>query len=484
MRERWGSRLAFIMASLGCAVGLGNIWRFPYMCYTNGGGAFLIPYFIALLTAGIPLMILEFAVGRKTQGSPPLAYYKVNPKTEWLGWFANFGVMLIFFYYPVIMAWCLDYLFYSIKLQWGADPENFFNWSFLRKTHPLILGGLRPQVFIALIISWGLIYLSLFKGIKRLGQIVTYLMVVMWILITIMVIRGLTLRGSIEGLKFYLTPRFSVLKDPKVWLAAYGQIFFTLSLAMGSMIVYSSYLPERSDITNNAFIVSLGNCGFSFFAGFAVFSTLGYLATLRGCEVKDVVSGGFGLAFVTYPSAISKLPFGAPVFGVLFFLLLFIAGLTSAVSQVEPFTAGFSDRFGYNKNKVLALACGSAFLIASAVFSRQGGFYWLDIIDYFVCFFVITLVGLIECIVIGYVSKPSEWRKYINEVSEIKIGVWWDICIKIITPVILGVLFILQVINTIKNGYGGYPSSCLWVGFGVVCAILIASFLLMRVRRA
>jgi len=288
------------------------------------------------------------------------------------------------------------------------------------------------------------------------------------------------LPGALEGLKFYLTPDFSALLKPGVWLAAYGQIFFTLSLAMGTMIVYSSYLPRRTDIANSSFIVSLANCGTSFFAGFAVFSTLGYLAQAMGVGVSEVTKSGFGLAFIAYPTAIRLLPFAA-LFGVLFFILLLTLAIDSAFSQIVPFIAGFTDKWKFNRKRVLPIVCIGGFLIG-IVFTTRGGFYWLDIVDYFANTFGLTLVGLLECVVIGYIYKARKAREYVNEVSEFKIGIWWDICIMVITPVILGVSFIWSLILLIQRGYGGYPMWATFVGVGITVGIVVLSFVLMGVK--
>jgi NSS family neurotransmitter:Na+ symporter len=250
---------------------------------------------------------------------------------------------------------------------------------------------------------------------------------------------------------------------------------------MGTMIVYSSYLPRKSDIANNSFIVSLANCGTSFFAGFAVFSILGYLAQAMGVSVPEVTQSGFGLAFITYPTAIRLLPLIPAFFGILFFLLLLTLGIDSAFSQIEPFVAGFTDKWKLNKKWVLPFVCICGFLIG-VVFTTRGGYYWLDIVDYFANTFGLTLVGLLECIVIGYIYKASKMREYVNEVSEFRIGMWWDICIKIVTPIILGISFILSIVTLIQKGYGGYPTWATMVGVVIAIGIVVLSFVLMRIR--
>jgi len=482
IREKWDSRTAFIMASVGAAIGLGNVWRFPYVAYDNGGGAFLIPFFIALLTAGIPLMILEFSLGRKYQAGAPTAFAAVKKKTEWVGWLALFAVMMIFLYYPTIMAWCVNYIVHSLTLKWGADPNHFFVNEFLRKSiGPSVLGSIRWPIVIGLGIVWTAIYLILRKGVKVVGKVVKWTVAIPWAILIIMVIRGITLPGAGEGLNFYLKPDFSALLDAKVWLAAYGQVFFTLSLAMGTMIVYSSYLPKKSDVNNNAFIISLANSGTSFFAGFAVFSTLGYLAQTMNVSVPEVTNSGIGLAFITYPTAIRLLPFAGAVFGVLFFIMLLTLGIDSAFSQVEPFVAGFTDKWNLSKKWVLRIVCLGGFIIG-LIFTTEGGFHWFDILDHFTCSWGLTIVGLLECIVIGYIYKTDKMRKYVNSISEFRIGKWWDFTIKILTPLILGISLILEIYSMVTDGYGGYPAWATTIGIIVVAILIVMSFVMMKIK--
>jgi len=482
-RERWSSRSSFLFAVIGSAIGLGNVWRFPYITYENGGGAFLIPYLVALITAGIPLMILEYYVGHFTQSAPPTAFKKIWHKAEWAGWFAILLIFVLSTYYCTIMAWSVNYLFHSFNLDWGNTAESvssFFNNNILQLSEsPSVFGGIRLPIVGGLALVWLLIYLSLFKGVETLGKIVYFTVIIPWLIIVVMVIRGLTLPGAMDGIKFYLTPDFSVLLNPKVWLAAYGQIFFTLSLAMGTLIVYASYLHEKADITVNAFLTSIANCLTSFIAGFAVFSTLGYLAQVLGVSVKDVTTSGIGLVFVTYPMAISLLPVAARFFAALFFLLLLTLGIDSAFSMTEPVVESVVDKWGVKKKYVLPVICILGFLVGLP-FTTRAGLYWIDIADHFITNYGITVVGFIECIVIGYVLGAKKARSYINEVSEIKIGIWWDIFIKFLTPAFLGTSLVFQFVKLIKNGYGDYPIWITYSGLGFILILAVFAIILAK----
>src|SRR5699024_390202 len=328
-RSQWGTRAGFILAAIGSAVGLGNIWRFPAEAYANGGGAFFIPYLFALLTAGIPILIMEFTMGHKYRGSAPLTYRRMHKKTEGIGWWAVLVAFVISTYYSVIIAWAISYSYFSLNLTWGDDTEGFLFGDYLQlaETEGQI-GSLVPCVFFPLIVVWIVVLGVLIRGVKRGIEIANRIMIpTLVIVFLIIVIRAITLPGAITGLDAFFKPDFTEILSPTVWVAAYGQIFFSLSIAFAIMITYSSYLPKKSDITNNAFITGFSNSGFELLAGIGVFSVLGFMATTQGVAVDEVVSGGVGLAFMVFPAIINEFPAFSEVFGFLFFASLILAGL-------------------------------------------------------------------------------------------------------------------------------------------------------------
>jgi NSS family neurotransmitter:Na+ symporter len=483
-REKWDSRVAFLFAAIGSAVGLGNIWRFPYICYQNGGGAFLIPYLVALFTAGIPFMILEYGLGHMMIGSSPLSFSKINKRWEWVGWFALLVGFFVVVYYAVVMSWCFAYLFYSFNLSWGTDTQTFFFKKFLQiSPHLSQIGNARLPIIYGLVLVWGLIFLCIFKGPKSVGKVVMITVPLPLILIAILVIRGLTLPGALKGISFYLTPNFKALSNPDVWLAAYSQIFFSLSLGFGILIAYASYLPKKADIVNNAYITSLANCGTSFFAGFAVFSTLGYLSFINNVPVEEVVKSGPGLAFVVFPEVLSKLPFAPSLFAVVFFILLLTLGIDSAFSLVEAVVAGKMDKWRFSRKQGNALVCGFAFVLG-IIFTTNAGLYWLDIVDHFLTNFGLVAIGLIQCIVVGYFFGAERLREYINIDSDFKVGRWWNIFIKIITPGILIILLIQKLIERFRVSYEGYPQWALFLGgWLILILITIISIILSIIKR-
>ena len=463
------------MATIGSAVGLGNIWRFPYVAYANGGGAFLIPYIVAVFTVGIPLLIAEFAVGSMFRRSAPPVMDAIAKK-EWVGWLAVLSAFVISIYYAVLMAWCLCYLFHSFGLVWGSNTANFFFNKFLHlTTSPSIFGKMNIQIFFALLFTWTSIYLILYKGIKSIGKVVAITVPLPTILLLILVIRGMTLPGASIGLNFYLAPNFSKIFSPSVWLAAYAQTFFSLSLAQGIMILYASHLKEGSDITNNAFITALADGGTAFLAGFAVFSILGYMSYVHSVPMQEIARGGIGLAFITYPAAISKIPL-APLFGVIFFLALLTFGIDSAFSMVESIAGAIKDKFNFSREKATFLIVAIGFL--SGIFLTYGnGLYWIQIIDFSISNFALVIVGLLECILFGYILKAEKIRGYANFVSDIRIGRWFDFMLKIFAPIVLSLILITSFIQLLISGYKGYP------GWSLALGILLVIFLVFLARR-
>ncbi|MBL7130138.1 MAG: sodium-dependent transporter [Candidatus Omnitrophica bacterium] len=457
-RAQWKTRMGFIFAAIGSAIGLGNIWRFPYLCYENGGGAFLIPYLVALVVAGIPLMILEIGIGQRMRGSAPMSFAKINKHWEWLGWWAvNFVMLGIVLYYSVIISWCLNYLFFSFNLSWGSNPNDFFFKEFLQiSSGPGAIGDVRGPILLSLIVIWFLNWIIVFFGVQRgVERANRIFMPLLLVLTTILVIWSLTLKGAMGGIKWYLKPDFSVLSHPKVWIDAFSQIFFTLSIGFGIMIAYASYLPRKTEVVKDAFIVSFGNCFYSIFAGFAVFGVLGYMSASTGKPFSEVVQQSIGLAFVAYPQAISLMPAFSKIFGILFFATLVVAGLSSSISILEAFTSAIIDKFHYRRKVVVTVFSIVGFL-GSIVFATRGGLFWLDIVDHFLTHYGLVVVGILECILIGWIFKASRLREHINNVATFTIGKWWDICIRFITPMMLILILINDLVKEIRVPYGGY----------------------------
>lgn len=487
-RSQWGTRAGFIMAAVGSAVGLGNIWRFPYVAYENGGGAFFIPYLFALLTAGIPILIMEFTIGHKYRGSAPLSFFRMSgKKAEWIGWWGIFVSFVISTYYAVIIAWAIKYTFYSINLSWGSDTEGFLFGEVLKLADtPGQLGGYVPGVLLPLLAVWAIAFIILFAGVQRGIELASRIFIPTLIVVFILVvIRALTLDGAALGLEAFFKPDLSALKNPTVWVAAYGHIFFSLSIAFAIMITYSSYLPKKSDITNNAFITGFANSGFELLAGFGVFAALGFMATQANVAVEDVATAGVGLAFVVFPEIVNQMPGFNGFFGVLFFLSLVLAGITSLVSICETYIAGLSDKFNMSRRKSVTIGVGIAAAV-STLFATRGGLFFLDAADYFINQFGVAAIGLVEVVLIAWVFRKLDlFANHANAISDIRAGLWWKICLGLITPLVLGYMMfglvrtnLLKLHETDNGNYEGYSDTfILFGGWGVAIGALVLAIL-------
>ncbi len=482
-REQWGSRVGFILAAVGSAIGLGNIWRFPYMAFENGGGAFLIPYFVALLTAGIPIIIMEFALGHRMKGGAPLTFAKLNSKWEWLGWWQAIISMVIAVYYVAVIGWAISYIGFSFSLAWADEPVGFFVGEYLGLTDgPFQLGGIRWGIFGTIAIAWLVSFVAQYAGVKRGIETANKIfMPLLILLLLIIMVRGLTLPGAAGGLEMLFRPDFSRILDASVWVDAYGQIFFTLSIAFAIMITYSSYLPEKSDIVNNGFMTALLNCGFSILAGITIFSIVGFLMHQAGGELPGNLSGVF-LAFATIPAAINQLPTLRVLVGVLFFVSLTFAGLSSFISINEVVVRALSDKLGAARRKVVLWYTVVAAAV-SLIFATGAGLYILDIVDHFINNFGIVFSGLIEVILLGWFFKLDTLRDHANGISDFTVGGWWNLMIRVVTPIVLGVTAVLNLVGDLSSNYGGYTTAQVVVmGWAVVLVGLATAFLVAKAK--
>jgi len=483
-RDEWGSRLGFILATIGSAVGLGNIWRFSYQAYENGGGAFLFPYIIALLTAGIPLLLLEMGFGFFTRNSAPSSFRKVGKKFEWIGWWSILIAFVVTVYYIVIIAWSLLFVFESFSLGWTADPQSFFFGEFLGFTGSAFkLGGIQWNIFFALLVVWLLNYTIIAGGVKKgIEKASKIFMPLLALMVLVIVFRGITLPGSMEGIKAFITPDFSRLLDWEIWVGAYGQIFFTLSLGFGIMIAYSSYLPKKSDVIKNGVIAGLSNSIFSIVVGFGVFGILGYMAQQQGVAISDVATSGIGLAFIAFPKAINLLPGLPQLFGFAFFLSLTIAGLSSSISLVESVVSSLIDNFSLSRKKAVALVTLVGFILGIP-FVTGGGLAILDIVDHFVNIFGLLVVGFVEMLVLSYAFGLDQIRDNMNMSSDIRVGMSWTAMLKVVAPLFIGIGLIQNTISELYTVYGGYPMSEL-ITFGWLVALLLILFAVAIARKS
>ncbi|XP_060037070.1 sodium-dependent proline transporter isoform X4 [Erinaceus europaeus] len=381
-RGNWTGKLDFLLSCIGYCVGLGNVWRFPYRAYTNGGGAFLVPYFLMLAICGIPLFFLELSLGQFSSLGP-LAVWKISPLFKGAGAAMLLIVGLVAIYYNMIIAYVLFYLFASLTsdLPW-EHCGNWWNTDLCREhrgpkdhngTPALNLSGtvspseeywsryvlhiqgsrgigspgeIRWNLCLCLLLAWVIVFLCILKGVKSSGKVVYFTATFPYLILLMLLVRGVTLPGAWKGIQFYLTPQFHHLLSSKVWIEAALQIFYSLGVGFGGLLTFASYNTFHQNIYRDTFIVTLGNAITSILAGFAIFSVLGYMSQELDVPVDQVAKAGPGLAFVVYPQAMTMLPL-APFWSFLFFFMLLTLGLDSQFAFLETIVTSVTDEFPY-----------------------------------------------------------------------------------------------------------------------------------------
>ncbi|MDO5731439.1 sodium-dependent transporter [Corynebacterium sphenisci] len=482
-REVFSSRAAFLFAAIGSAVGLGNIWRFPYVAYESGGGAFLIPYIVALLTAGIPLLFLDYALGHRFRGSAPKTYRRIKPWAEPVGWVQVGISFFITVYYSVIIAWAAIYAWKSIGKTWGDDPNGHFFGDFLQAdTETVTSLDFVGPIAIVLLLVWvaviAVLALGVDKGIGKVSKMFIPLLIVLFIAV---VGFSLTLDGAVDGLDAFFTPDWAALSDSQVWIAAYGQIFFSLSVAFGIMLTYSSYLKPRTNLTGTGLVTAFANSSFEVLAGIGVFATLGFMAAQTGEPIGEVVTGGIGLAFIAFPTVISQMPgVVGSVFGVLFFVSLTVAGFTSLMSLLEVVVSAAQDKLDLSRRTAVLGIGGAMAVIAMILFPTTTGLVTLDIMDRWTNQIGIVGVALAAIIVLDWVlRRTDEFGMHLNAVSSFKVGTWWRVCVANITPIVLGFTLLQEILERIREPYEGYSAAQLgWFGWGVIAVIVVGALIM------
>jgi NSS family neurotransmitter:Na+ symporter len=482
-RGAFSSRKVFILAAIGSAVGLGNIWRFPYVAYENGGGAFVIPYLVALLTAGIPFLFLDYALGHRNRGSAPLSFARLRRGTEGLGWWQVAICFMIAVYYAAVIAWAVRYTFFSLDQAWGADPEGFFFGDFLQAGEPGVQADLVPGVLVPLLIVWVAVIAIMVAGVQKgIGATSVVFIPILVVAFTILVVQALFLDGAGQGLDALFTPDWGALSEPGVWGAAFGQIFFSLSIGFGIMITYSSYVHRDTDMTGSGAVVGFANSGFELLAGIGVFAALGFMAQASGVPVSEVASGGIGLAFIAFPTIISEAPAGA-FLGVLFFGSLVIAGITSLVSVIEVVISAVRDKFEMSRRGAALAVTVPCTVLSLAFFSTTSGIFVLDIVDHFINQFGILLVAVVSMLVIAWgVRALPLLAAHLNHGGSVPIGAWWRVLISVVAPLALAYVLVRALLDDLETPYGDYPQwMLLTFGWGAAVAVVVVGFAAARI---
>ncbi|MGY1847716.1 MULTISPECIES: sodium-dependent transporter [unclassified Blastococcus] len=483
-RGAFSSRRVFILAAIGSAVGLGNIWRFPYVAYENGGGAFLLPYLVALLTAGIPFLLLDYAIGHRHRGSAPLSFARLRRGTEGLGWWQVGICFVIAVYYAAVLAWALRYTLFSLDQAWGADPEGFFFGEFLQAGDVEVTADVVPGVLVPLALVWLAVLVIMALGVQRgVGMTSLVLIPVLVLAFAALVVQALLLPGAGAGLDAFFTPDWSALTSAPVWAAAFGQIFFSLSVGFGIMITYASYVRRREDMIGSGLVVGFSNSSFELLAGIGVFAALGFMAQASGDAVGDVVDGGIGLAFIAFPTIISEAPAGA-LLGVLFFGSLVVAGITSLISVIEVVISAVRDKLDTSRLTATLAVGVPAAVLSLVLFSTTSGIYVLDVVDRFVNQYGILVVALVSMLVVSWLVRAlPRLSEHLNVHGRPRVGTGWRVLTSVVAPAGLAIVLVFTVREdlTAPYGAGDYPTWLLLVfGWLMAVALPLVGFLLAR----
>ncbi len=511
-RERWGSRVGLILAMAGNAVGLGNFLRFPRQAVENGGGTFMIPYFIAFLLLGIPLMWVEWGLGRHGgqhgEGSTPGMFEALwkNPVAKYLGVLGIFMPLVVLIYYCYIESWTLAWTFFSLNgATRGLDEAGMrtFLSSYQNLGNGTVHGFWVPFVFFAItiVVNFAVVIKGLSGGIEKLAKIG---MPILFVFAALLVVRVLTLDphpvttivngvavtknfSPWDGLNFMYTPDWSKLNQPKVWLAAAGQIFFTLSVGMGTLQAYASYLRKDDDIA----LSGLATCATNETAEVVLGGSLAIPAVVTFFGVTGAIAisraGGYDLGFVAMPLVFNQLPGGQLVqtlAGVMWFGLLFFAGITSSVAMATPTLSFMQEHFGWTRRKSGLVIGGIVVLLGLChIIWYTGGF--LDEWDYWAGTFGLVILALVETIIFVWVFGPSNAWRELHQGASMRIPGIFKFIMTWVTPVFLLVMMIWWTVQDaipvlLMAGKPAAEMPVRWASRGVMLGIMLVQLWLIR----
>nr|XP_019837084.1 PREDICTED: LOW QUALITY PROTEIN: sodium-dependent serotonin transporter [Bos indicus] len=474
-RETWAKKVDFLLSVIGYAVDLGNVWRFPYICYQNGGGAFLLPYTIMAIFGGIPLFYMELALGQYHRNGCISIWTKICPIFKGIGCAICLIAFYIASYYNTIIAWALYYLISSFteQLPWTScenswntgNCTNYFSednitWT-LHSTSPAeefytrhvlcILRisncrhwGLSWQLVLCIMFIFTVIYFSIWKGVKTSGKVVWVTATFPYIILLILLVRGATLPGAWRGVLFYLKPNWQKLLETGVWVDAAAQIFFSLGPGFGVLLAFASYNKFHNNCYQDALVTSAVNCMTSFVSGFVIFTVLGYMAEMRKEDVSEVAKdAGPSLLFITYAEAIANMP-ASTFFAIVFFLMLITLGLDSTFAGLEGVITAVLDEFPHvwaKRREWFVLGVVITCFFGSLVTLTFGGAYVVKLLEEFATGPAVLTVALIEAVAVFWFYGINQFCSDVKEMLGFSPGWFWKICWVAISPLFL--LFII-----------------------------------------
>nr|XP_020832385.1 sodium-dependent dopamine transporter isoform X1 [Phascolarctos cinereus] len=491
-RETWGKKIDFLLSVIGFAVDLANVWRFPYLCYKNGGGAFLVPYLFFMVIAGMPLFYMELALGQfNREGAAGV--WKICPILKGVGFTVILISLYVGFFYNVIIAWALHYFFssFTMDLPWihcnntwnslncsdtrFSNSSDSFDINDTYKTTPAAeyfergvlhlhqskgiddLGLPRWQLTSCLVIVIVLLYFSLWKGVKTSGKVVWITATMPYVVLTALLLRGVTLPGAIDGIKAYLSVDFYRLCEASVWIDAATQICFSLGVGFGVLIAFSSYNKFTNNCYRDAIITTSVNSLTSFFSGFVIFSFLGYMSQKHNVPIGDVAKDGPGLIFIIYPEAIATLPLSS-AWAVVFFIMLLTLGIDSAMGGMESVITGLIDEFKFlhRHRELFTLFIVLSTFLTSLFCVTNGGIYVFTLLDHFAAGTSILFGVLIEAIGVAWFYGVGQFSDDIKQMIGRRPGLYWRLCWKFVSPCFLLFVVVVSIVTFRPPNYGTY----------------------------
>ena len=439
--NQWNSRIAFLLSMIGAAVGLGNIWRYSYVVYSNGGGTFFIPYLIAILIMGIPFLVLEYGIGFRHKDSFSNILKSINPKLEYISWALVLIIYFVLIYYLVIVSWDMVYLGSSFNFNWGNDSALYFIKNVGGSSNLSNMSSFIIPTIISMLIVWFFVWYISHKDLNEgIGKASKILIPLLFGIMIFIIVFALTLPGASIGINALLNPDWQMLLNINIWLAAFSQIIFSLSMWESISLTYASYLPKGSKLTDNVLIVVFANCAFEVCTSFGIFSILGYMSYTSGTPMVELVSEGTGLVFVVFPMIFNVMgPIGHIIAPLLFISILF-AGITSAVAVFEPMINSTIHKLNWSRKKAVTILSIFGCML-SLLFTTGISSYLVGIVDSFITEFCILLLIAIQCIIFAWFYDIEGVIPILNKNDKIKVGKTWVFILKYILPIFLFIMW-------------------------------------------